>query len=144
GEASGAPFLSTRDSCACGAGGKFRSGGSGTWCDVVQWFCEMFGVSRAADLYGARLEHAHGGGDRHRRLPGQAIAGRTLSNVAAEGSLDTSERRVLSRRTFCNATRRNRALQHVFGYESDRPAEVRPRRVPEIAVVIVGVAFRPP
>src|ERR671914_2051752 len=94
----------------------------------------MLNLSRAADLYRARLEHAHARGDRHRRLPGQAFAGRTLPDVSAQRTLDPSERRVLSRWTVRHVARRDRTLQHVLRYGFERTAEGGPRRVSEVAL----------
>ena len=42
-------------------------------------------LPRSAALHRARVEHAHAGGDRHRRLPGEAFARRTVSHGAPQG-----------------------------------------------------------
>ncbi len=71
--------------CARGEG---RQGG-------LQRRRSMLDVSRPAALHRARLEYAHGGGNRHRRLPVLAIAGSALPHDAARGSVHAAEGRLL-------------------------------------------------
>ncbi len=49
-------------------------------------------LPRAAAVHGARLEHAHAGGDRHRLLPGRALARRALPDGPAQGTVDARAR----------------------------------------------------
>ena len=55
----------------------------------------LLDVSRPAALHRAGLEHAHGRGNRHRRLPVLAIARSALPHDAARGSVHAAEGRLL-------------------------------------------------
>ena len=59
-------------------------------------------LPRAAALHRAGLEHAHAGGDRHRRLPGEPLAGRRYRTAPLRG-LWTHRGRLLSRRPLRHA-----------------------------------------
>ena len=58
----------------------------------VQRQGEMLHLPRPADFHRAGLEPTHRGGDRHRRLPGDAITGRPLRDGAAKGAVEYSRR----------------------------------------------------
>ena len=60
-------------------------------------------LPRPAALHRARLEHAHGGGGRRRRLPGLARARRPVPHLAAPRPLHPHQGRLLSRRPLRHA-----------------------------------------
>ncbi len=91
-------------------------------------------LPRAAALHRAWVEHAHRGGDRHRRLPGQPLARRPLPHHAAPRSGLPRQARLLPRRPLRHARRRGRPLRLVLPPGALARAEGRPRRVPEVAV----------
>ena len=64
-------------------------------------------LPRAADLHRAGLEPAHGRGDRHRRLPGHALAGRALPDDAAAGACGTPRRSTRAASTTTAASPRS-------------------------------------
>src|SRR5262245_57606916 len=94
----------------------------------------MFELPRAAAVQRARLEHAYAGGDRHRCVPGQSRAGRTLSNRAAEGAVDTHARRLLPRWSLLDTAGRHQPLPVDVLARPEREREGRPGAVPEIVV----------
>ncbi len=71
-------------------------------------------MPRRAPLQRARLEHAHRGGDRDRRLPGEPVARRTLPHHPAAGTVHAREGRFLPRRPIRDAERRGRPLRLGF------------------------------
>ena len=81
-------------------------------------------LPRAAAVHRARLEHAYARGDRHRRIPGDALARRALSHGAAQGPVDAHQGRVLSRRALCHA----RATSSITTTASSRSGSRRRRR----------------
>ena len=88
-------------------------------------------VSRTAALHRAGLEHAHAGRDRHRRLPSEPIARRTLSNRTAQRTVDAHERRLLPRRALPHARSGGRTLQYRSRPCLECGSEARPGAIPE-------------
>ena len=108
------------DRAAAAAGGKLFEGKAAcARCHVPPLFTEP------------GLEHAHRRRDRHRRLPGQALARRALPHDAAQGPVVAPEGRLLPRRAIRDASRRGRPLRP--GARADAPPdrEGAARRVPE-------------
>jgi hypothetical protein len=73
-QASCAALLSAVAACAEAARRQLQSGCSKEWREALQRQGALRHLPRAAAVHRARLEHAQGRGDRHRRLPGQALA----------------------------------------------------------------------
>ena len=103
--------------------------------DRVQQEGRLRLVPRAADVQRAGLADAHGRGDRHRRLPGQALARRALPHDAARRPAHAGEGRLLSRWPLRDAGRRRRPLRRVHEARSFGRRERRPGRVPEVALI---------
>ncbi len=95
-------------------------------------------LPRAAPVHRARLEPSHARGDRHRLLPGRPLTRRPLPHDAAQGTLGSFERRLLSRRPLRDPAGRRGPLRRAFRAASHRAEEKRPGRVPEIVVRRAG------
>ncbi len=126
---SGAAVLSARAAGPCAKPGSFderprhaarRSSREGA----------LLHLPRAADLHRGRLEHAQGGGDRDRRLPGKSIAGSELPHRSTAGPDGPRQGRLLSRRPLPGSRRRRRSLQPVLQARTDGCREARSDRVP--------------
>ena len=127
--------LPARAQGAAAAGGQLRRGRRRARQGGLQQEGGLRRVPRAADVQRAGLADAHGRGDRHRRLPGQALARRALPHDAARRPAHAGEGRLLSRRPLRDAGRRRRPLRLVHEARSVGRGEGRPGRVPEVALI---------
>ena len=103
---------------------------------------QVFELSRAAAVHRAGLGDAHGGRNRHRRFPGEPIAGPPLSHDAAQGRLDACQGRLLPRRPLSDPARRRAALQPGVLAADDRRRDQRPRGISQVAVA--PTLYKPP
>ena len=113
-EAGGAPVLSTRDSRAATSVELLQSRSGTAWKGCVQRASGLRDLSCAAALHGAGMEFAYAAGDRDRQLPGRSVTGSSLPDVAAQGTVDPHEGRVLPRRPLRDPSRCGRPLRQHF------------------------------
>ena len=124
-------------------GGSFDAAARAARQGDLQRQGEVRELPRAAALHRARLEPAHAGGDRHRRLPGRPLARPTLPHDAARGPVRATPR---AASTTTAASRRSATSSTTTTAASSlgltRRAAERPGRVPQVAVT--GRAMRGP
>src|SRR5205823_9678070 len=102
--------LPTRAPAAETAGEFVRQGRCRPRPDGVQREGEVFDVSRAAVVYGAWMECPHGGGNWHRRFPGEPVARQALPHDALARPVRADERRLLPRRSIRGSPCGDRSL----------------------------------
>jgi hypothetical protein len=86
---------------------------AGSFDSALQGQGHLRAVSRPAALHRAGLEHAQALGDRHRRFPGEPLAGQDLPHGPLARAVRAHEGRVLSRRALRDAARRGQPLQRL-------------------------------
>ena len=112
-----------------GTGRVIRQGRIRTGQDGLQRPGEVRNVPRATALHRTGVQYACARRDRRRRVPSRSLTDPHVPHRTAGGPMDTSEGRLLPRRTLRHLARRGEPLRYAIQPEPQRCEQKGPRRV---------------